>query len=209
MSCGGSGLGLIVGSRLYFRFDEAAVETQEMFLGQMDLVERDLGPRGKARADKDGQQPSEGIPPQLADASACAPTPTPVSTANQTFTPTVHEHSIPSGGYINLVELAAFMKEQQTFVQRLQTKERTELEAKIERLVNGKLHEQQIHALQMRIDALHAAHLLSDDERDAIEDAIADASEDDERSAIQQIATLSSKFPADRAFVRQLRRKII
>lgn len=206
MPCGGPGLGLIVGSRLYFRFDEAAVETQEMFLRQMDLVERDLGSRGKSIAEKTGQQPSEGIPPQLDDALAPAPTSAPVSvTQNQASTPTVHEQSISSRGGLNLVELATFMKEQQ----HLQTEERTKLEAKIECLLNAKYHEQQNHALQLRIDTLHAKHLLSDDERDAVEDAIADAAADDKASVVQQIATLSSKFAADRAFVRQLRRKII
>jgi chromosome segregation ATPase len=71
-----------------------------------------------------------------------------------------------------------------------------------------KTREQQLAALQARIDALHAATLLSDDERDAIEDAMADATEgDDEAMFVAQMAGLAEKFRADRAFSRQLRRK--
>jgi chromosome segregation ATPase len=67
---------------------------------------------------------------------------------------------------------------------------------------------EQLAALQARIDALHAATLLSDDERDAIEDAMADATEgDDEAMFVAQMAGLAEKFRADRAFSRQLRRK--
>jgi hypothetical protein len=53
--------------------------------------------------------------------------------------------------------------------------------------------------------------LLSDDERDAVEDAIADSSANDdvgsESSAVPQMIALSGKFLVDRAFARQLRRK--
>ena len=61
--------------------------------------------------------------------------------------------------------------------------------------------------LQMRIEMVHAARLLSDDERDAVEDAIADSADGDCDSAVQQMIALSEKFLADRAFARQLRRK--
>jgi hypothetical protein len=62
-------------------------------------------------------------------------------------------------------------------------------------------------ALQMRIEMVHAARLLSDDERDAVEDAIADSADGDCDSAVQQMIALSEKFLVDRAFARQLRRK--
>ena len=66
-------------------------------------------------------------------------------------------------------------------------------------------------SLQMRIETVHAAKLLSDDERDTVEDAIADsaAGDGDEHgdSAVQQMIALSEKFLVDRAFARQLRRK--
>ena len=67
-------------------------------------------------------------------------------------------------------------------------------------------------ALQARLEALSAANLLSDDERDAIEDIIADASSDgsntgDSEDVVFEILALSGKMVADRAFARQLRRR--
>ena len=62
-------------------------------------------------------------------------------------------------------------------------------------------------ALQMRIEMVHAARLLSDDERDAVEDAIAASADGDDDSAAQQMIVLSEKFLVDREFARQLRRK--
>jgi hypothetical protein len=67
-------------------------------------------------------------------------------------------------------------------------------------------------SLQMRIETVHAAKLLSDDERDTVEDAIADSAagdgdDDHGDSAVQQMIALSEKFLVDRAFARQLRRK--
>ena len=70
------------------------------------------------------------------------------------------------------------------------------------------MQEQQLVALQARIDSLVAATLLSDDERDAIEDAMADAVEGgDEAGFAAQMAALVEKFRSDRALARQLRRK--
>jgi hypothetical protein len=70
------------------------------------------------------------------------------------------------------------------------------------------MHEHWLAALQARIDGLVAATLLSDDERDAIEDAMADAAEGkDEALFVAQMAALAEKFRADRTLARQLRRK--
>ena len=73
--------------------------------------------------------------------------------------------------------------------------------------------DRELVALQARLEALHSAKLLSDDERDAIEDIIADGSDDvtigdgDGSDAVSEILALSSKMVADRAFARQLRRR--
>ena len=42
-------LGMLLGTRLYFSFHPKAVETDEMFMKQVDLVARALGDRGKER----------------------------------------------------------------------------------------------------------------------------------------------------------------
>jgi hypothetical protein len=85
--------------------------------------------------------------------------------------------------------------------------ERAAMEAKIEQIRS----EQGLSALQTRLEALHAAKLLSDDERDIIEDKIADSVEGGDGSSgddtVSQMVALSSKMVVDRAFSRQLRRK--
>jgi hypothetical protein len=60
--------------------------------------------------------------------------------------------------------------------------------------------------LQARLETLHAAKLLADDELYAAEDAIAD-SEDVQDGQMSALIALSAKMASDRAFARQLRRK--
>jgi len=69
--------------------------------------------------------------------------------------------------------------------------------------------EQQLPALQARIEALHAAKLLSDDELFSIEDLIADLEVGSEDTRVGQLITLSSRMAGDAAFSRQIRRKIL
>ena len=64
--------------------------------------------------------------------------------------------------------------------------------------------DRELVALQARLEALHSAKLLSDDERDAIEDIIADGSDDvtvgDGSDALSDILALSGKMVADPCF---------
>ena len=69
--------------------------------------------------------------------------------------------------------------------------------------------QQQLPALQARIEALHAAKLLSDDELFSIEDLIADLEVGSEDTRVGQLITLSSRMAGDAAFSRQIRRKIL
>jgi predicted RNase H-like nuclease (RuvC/YqgF family) len=82
-----------------------------------------------------------------------------------------------------------------------------QLEAKIEQLQS----DQQLPALQARIEALHAAQLLTDAEMFSIEDVIADsleaATSDDTR--VGRLIALSGRMTGDAAFSRQLRRKAL
>jgi|EP01046_Picozoa_sp_COSAG06_P012333 hypothetical protein len=80
-------LGLLLGTRLYFNFDDAAIATDAAFMQQIDLVERELGERGKA---KDGtaaagaaaaaavRMAPEGVPPPTLRSLEPAPAPAPV-----------------------------------------------------------------------------------------------------------------------------------
>eukprot|EP01043_Picozoa_sp_COSAG02_P016122 COSAG02_NODE_703_length_18313_cov_58.533652_5_plen_289_part_00 len=69
-------LGLLLGAKLYINFHPAAVETEELFMSSMALVERELDDRGKIGHDV---SLSEGEPPKVA-AFEPAPEPTPAPT---------------------------------------------------------------------------------------------------------------------------------
>ena len=70
-----------------------------------------------------------------------------------------------------------------------------------------KLREQQLVALQARLEALHATKLLADEELHTVEDAIADSEEAAEGDRVPALVSLSAKMVSDRAFARQLQRK--
>ena len=67
--------------------------------------------------------------------------------------------------------------------------------------------QRQLPALQARLEALHAAKLLQDEELYVIEDAIADSEDVEEAGCVSKLIALSAKMPSDRAFARQLRRR--
>ena len=82
------------------------------------------------------------------------------------------------------------------------------------------ISEEQLEALQSRLVALHEAKLLTDEESDAAEDIVIDCLEllakapmtTLENPAVDKVRTmivLSEKVAADRAFARQLRRKVL
>ena len=71
----------------------------------------------------------------------------------------------------------------------------------------SKLREQQLVTLQVRLEALHAAKLLADEELHVVEDAIADSEEAVEGDRVTALISLSGKMGSDRAFARQLQRK--
>ena len=85
------------------------------------------------------------------------------------------------------------------------------------------ISEQQLTALQARLEALHAEKLLSDDELYALEDMVADFVEyesagavthatvhaNENASKLQKLVALSERITADAAFARQARRKYV
>ena len=64
-----------------------------------------------------------------------------------------------------------------------------------------------VTALQARLDVLHAAKLLADEELYAIEDIIAEEDEASEDDRVSSLIALSNKLVGDAALSRQLRRK--
>ena len=86
-----------------------------------------------------------------------------------------------------------------------------------EQALEGKLAaavESKVGALQSRVEALHAAQLLTDDELYSLEDIIADGCEvmvasggEGPEDRVGKMIALSEMMAADGAFSRQLRRK--
>ena len=87
---------------------------------------------------------------------------------------------------------------------------RAEMQATVDGAAAARLRDQQLIALQGRLEALSAAKLLTDDELFAAEDVIGDssgeASGDDQ---LTMLLALSARMATDSAFARQLRRKIV
>ena len=85
------------------------------------------------------------------------------------------------------------------------------------KLPHEAISEEQLAALQARLQALHDAQLLTDEERDVIEDTVADCIEAMETAVVsapeldqvRKMIVLSEKISADAAFARQLRRKFV
>ena len=84
------------------------------------------------------------------------------------------------------------------------------LEAAETKVREGAVVVLQTIALQVRFEALHAAKMLSDVELHAVEDIIADSSDEssaDSDGRVSAMLALSIKMPSDRAFARQVSRK--
>lgn len=77
------------------------------------------------------------------------------------------------------------------------------------RVRDAQLHSQQIFSLQARLEELHAAKLLADEELFALEDIIVDAGEAPDGGRAAQMVALYVRVAADVGFSRQLRRKFI
>ena len=148
-------------------------------------------------------------------------------------------------GHGSLLELSAFMEKQQLLliereaqadakVERVRQEARdarAELEAQVAKLrqeiaPHEAIAPAQIQALESRLEALHAAGLLSDEELCALEDVLADLIEARARCAGQVVTmhdvltsaplgkahaliSLSEGLAKDGAFARQARRKVL
>ena len=62
--------GLIIGTRMYYRFHGSELDDEAVFEERMDALVRELGDRGLAKA-----QLPEAVPPAPAPASALPPSP--------------------------------------------------------------------------------------------------------------------------------------
>jgi hypothetical protein len=88
--------------------------------------------------------------------------------------------------------------------------QRKDSEVKVEHLTRLLQSDRHLPTLQARVESLHAAKLLSDEELYAIWDVIADSVDtmsDDTR--VLQLVELSARMLSDTVFSRQLRRKML
>ena len=112
-------------------------------------------------------------------------------------------------------ELKAEMEAQRLENDKLRTEAaeatvRAEMQAKVDGAASARLRDQQLIALQARLEALSAAKLLTDDELFAVEDVIADSSgEPSGDDQLTMLLALSARMATDSAFARQLRRKVV
>jgi hypothetical protein len=176
---------LLLGARLYFSFHTDAVGTQAEFLKQVDLVERELGQRGKAPAEE-GVPPAPVPVPLLASVSSRAPPPT-APRSEQALEPTDHEQAsftssmrVASNGCqetigTDEIPLLQLLLERE---QKLREDSKAELHQQIDKLRAELMpveavSTEQLHSLQSRLDAMHGAELLSDAELHSLENLVA------------------------------------
>ena len=250
------------------------MDTDAAFMQQVDLVERDLGMRGKANAGR----VSEGVPPALATramepspepapapapvrarapapaltpapAPALAPAPAPATPDRSTFSPSMQLSSpavaIQPRSMDQDSSMVEVLLEQQKLMHEREEKLRQEFKAEATELrqaaqseraamedkmtaIEQKLtpteavSEEQLAALQARLEALHRSKMLTDDELYAFEDISADylefkssvgvvtsASVQANPAAwkLPKLVALSEGMASNGAFARQARRK--
>eukprot|EP01052_Picozoa_sp_SAG31_P031330 SAG31_NODE_3308_length_4437_cov_1.922314_3_plen_138_part_00 len=77
--------------------------------------------------------------------------------------------------------------------------------------MKAQLHAQQLTLLQNRIESMHVAKLLVEEERYELEDVICDSFEilEDGDDCVPQMIALSRAIACDKVFARQLKRKFL
>jgi hypothetical protein len=213
-----------IGDRGKLMLPEAVPPFQEPTLGPAPALKK--APAAAASAPAPAVTPAQPAPSGRALAA--------VSTPQRTFSPSMQpspagllEHQLLQvGGGGGLVELITLLREElshmkeerqitQAKMEALHQEQHAKIEqveakhrAEINRLREAASKADQIRdllELQSRLETLHAAKLLVDEELYAVEDIIAE--EDDADGRVAALITLSGKMAGDGAFARQLRRK--
>ena len=102
-------------------------------------------------------------------------------------------------------EMHALLEQEREQNMKLRETQRAEMDELREAATKARMRDLSLLALQSRLETLHAAKLLADEELYAVEDIIAE--EDDADGRVAALITLSGKMAGDGAFARQLRRK--
>jgi len=244
-------LGLILGTSVWYRFDPEAVQTDEAFALQMDAAVREIGDRGKPRLAvarvPEGVPPAPMRPPAPAPAPARALTSSPhgssgsgrLAPAERSFTPTMSPSQL-QGDSLNSSAVVELLERQQSLLLELRDEakaDQAKAQAKME-LAQSELREEmearlapreaisaeRLTALETRLEAMHAAQLLTDEELFSLEDCLADYFElkatysvvtaemlhaNADAVKLLKLIVLSEGLAKDAAFARQARRKFM
>ena len=181
---------MLLGTRLYFNFHPQAIQTQADFMRQIDLVQRELGQRGKAKATEGAPSPdpvTDSTEAPATPARALAP-----AVAAHSYTPSVQQS--PPGAAVQPA-WSTDQQDQTPIVQQLLEREerfrqeasaemavlrhelQREMEQKMEQLRSElsprkAVSAEQLRDLQSRLDAIHAAQLITDDELYILDNSI-------------------------------------
>jgi hypothetical protein len=135
----------------------------------------------------------------------------PVNIRQQEFARAMEADGVLPGGTSSFSDMLAFMREEREMMMSAMEKQRVEMQALLDQA--------QMTALQVRVQALHATQLLTDEELYRIEDVIADGCEvndvrvgtsaDGRGEQVARMVALSARVAVEGAFARQLRRKFV
>ncbi len=194
-------LGLILGTRMYYKFDPSAVATDTEFSERMDAVTRELGLRGLCEAISESVPPSKTQAqapvyasdkvPALEPVPAPAPEPTPAPASVAAISQRGLTGAAISPSSQQQLSTGSLAVQQSTagaaggggamdvstfldLVDRVQAKVDAERRA-TESIIEQFRAERQITSLQRRLAALHALGLLELDELCTLEDVVEDS----------------------------------
>ena len=248
-------LGLLLGTRIYYRFFDAEHDDQPSFEKRIDALVREIGDRGQSK--RKAAPVSEAIPPAReptvvakqkvlttpvpahvpARVSDEAPAPSRNRPVEVSTTPrpaaTIQQPTVALSGPAEIAELFKEMRQDADEIRRSAMVERDELEAQMEQLRVEFTKQQelvsadQLEALQVRLERLHSAQLLADEELWALEDLCADffemraaaggaltqqvahSSPGSVAAKLTKLVGVSEGLASDAAFARQARRKFM
>lgn len=212
---------MILGTRLWYGFFGPERDDDLALDKQVVAMCRELGDRGKEDAQPHRPKPALAPTPASAPVSASGPTHAPALAA--AAPPTSPPTAAPTSVSPTLQASATTASDQMVSAQLLEiTAVLREMQAEKQAVIA--LSDAQVTSLQLRLEALNAAQLLSDEELWALQDSIADFLDEsacfdvvtfgnvhtnDATRKVYRLVTLSEKIPTDATFVRQVRRKFV
>ena len=113
----------------------------------------------------------------------------------------------PAAKSVDEAALMLILEREERLRAEVEARVRAEAQAEASKLRDEASKLRDLLALQRRLEAMHSAKLLADEELYAIEDTIADGTADG--GQVAALLSLSATMVADGAFARQLRRKFM